>query len=325
MTSLPNAETCWVSYPHEWQPLFREWEARFPEETTLTVHEQFGGGELLALTLLPREAEGNFRLLVAVPHAHEPAPTAACVNVASQLLFGELLDGTPTSLPVEILRKRVLVTFVPDSNPQGRARSPQRCWDGTSVDNETFWRYAFGIALDGSRFGRYPQWRFSEHRPRQIGLVYERLDEDTFVEPNTSRLSSHARMMDTLFERFRYTHHLDMHQHEWDEATFLPSDYDARTLSEQEALVRWAEAVIAAWENAGSKPRRKPVVPYLGQPRHQFFLDFWRGRCPGMLTLTTEVRNNRYDPADEPTPLAYQFQMASLALEATLLHLLESL
>lgn len=324
MTSLPDAETCWVSYPHEWQPLFREWGARFPEEIELTVQEQFGEGELLALTFFPKGMSANFRLLVAVPHAHEPAPTAACVNVASQLLWGKFLDGTSTSLPVEVLREKALVTLLPDSNPQGRSRSPQRCWDGTSVDNETFWKYAFGIAWDGSRFGRYPQWQFSERRPRRIGLVYERLDEDTFVEPNTSRRSSHARMMDVLFERFHYTHYLDMHQHEWDEATFLPSDYDVRTPSEQEILVQWAGAVVAAWENAGAKPRRKPVIPYLGQPRHQFFLDFWRGRCPGMLTLTTEVRNNRYDPTGEPTPLAYQFRMASLALEATLLYLLES-
>jgi hypothetical protein len=319
---MPNAEACWVSHPNEWQSLFREWNSTRPDTTEIAVWDQFGGEQLVALTALATGDEPDVRLLVAVPHAHEPAPTAACVNVASQLLRGEYLDGTPTSLPVDAIRERALVTFLPDSNPQGRSRSPERCWDGTSADNETFWKHAFGIASDGARFGRYPEWRLSAHHPRRVGLVYERLDADTFVEPNTSRLSSHARATDALFERHRYTHYLDMHQHEWEEATFLPSDFDEREWSDQDALTKWASAVVAAWRNAGSNPRLKPTIPYRGQPRQQFFRDFWRGRCPGMLALTTEVRNNRYDPTGQPTPLEYQFRMASAALESTLCHFL---
>lgn len=316
--NAPDAERCWVSHPQEWQPLFRNWSAATDRETEIAAFEQFGGERLVALTLIPRVGDPSARLLVAVPHAHEPAPTAACVNAASQLLRGERLDGTPAELPVDAIRDRVLVTFIPDANPQGRARSPMRCWDGASVDNETFWKHAFGIAADGTRFGRYPEWRLSEHRPRQVGIVYERLDADTFVESNTSRLSSHARATDALFERYRYTHYLDMHQHEWDEATLLPADFDDRKRDERDATLQWADAIVAAWRSAGSNPRPKPTIPYRGQPRQQLFRDFWRGRCPGMLTLSTEARNNRYDPTGEPTPLDYQFRMASVALETTL-------
>jgi len=317
----PDGERCWVSHPHEWQPLVEEWHSRRPSETEIAVWEQLGGERLMALTILPIRREPSVRLLVAVPHAHEPAPTAACVNAAAQLLFGAYLDGTPTALPLDRIREHVLVTFVPDSNPQGRARSPERCWDGTFADNETFWKHAFGIAADGTRFGRYPEWSFSLHRPRRVGLVYERLDDDTYLEPNTSRRSSHARAIDALFDRFRYTHYLDMHQHEWDEATLLPADFDEKKSSERDALAQWAAAIVDAWKDAGSNPRPKPTIPYQGQPRQQFFRDFWRGRCPGMLSLSTEVRNNRYDPTGEPTPLTYQFRMASAALEATLKHL----
>jgi hypothetical protein len=131
--------------------------------------------------------DADTRLLVTVPHAHEPAGTAACVDVLCQLITGTHLDGTKADLPVETINQRLFITFVPDSNPQGRSRSPERVWDGIHYDNETFLKIAFGIATDGSRFGRYPEWRFSEHKPKRVGIIYEQVDDDLWVEPNTSR------------------------------------------------------------------------------------------------------------------------------------------
>ncbi|MBM3214079.1 hypothetical protein FJZ36_04110 [Candidatus Poribacteria bacterium] len=312
-----DIERCWVSHPDEWQPLFRELHAAFRSRTALDAFEQFGGGQLLALTLLPAQ-EPAFRLLVMVPHGHEPAPTAAIVNAASQLLRGSFLDETPTSLPVNAILEQSLLTFVPDSNPQGRARSPYRCWDGTACDNETFWKHAFGIAADGKRFGRYPEWRQSEHEPRQIGVVYEQIADDLWVEPNTCRRSTHAHAMDALFERYRYTHMLDMHQHEWDECALLPAAFDSLDSRTQDELEAWSSRLIAAWRAMGVKPRPKASVPYRGGPRQALFLEFWAGRCPEMQVLGSEVRNNRYDPTGEPTPMERQFRSACAALEATL-------
>ena len=313
-----DPERCWVSHPQEWQPLFRRFCAALPGRVRLSAWGQRGGQEVLALTIGDPD-RAPFRLLAAVPHGHEPAPTAAAVDVAAQLLTGAHLDGTPADLPVGDILAGALVTLVPDANPQGRARSPVRCWDGTAEDNEALWRHAFGVAADGSRFGRYPEWRFSAHRPRRPGLVYEQIDDDLWVEPNTSRRSAYCRAVDELWAAYGYTHLLDMHQHEGSEAALLPAEFDALPEAVRGRLERWSARLVAAWRSAGGDPRPEPAVPYRGQPRQQFFLDFWSGRCPGMLRLTSEVRNNRREPGGTaPTPLALQFRTALAALQATL-------
>jgi hypothetical protein len=314
-----EVNTCWVSHPQEWQPLFRHWHERRPERTALHVWEQFGGQQVVGLTIGTDVPSPSFRLIVTVAHAHEPAPTAAIVNVVSQLLTDCYLDGSPATLPMEQVLENSLLTFLPDTNSQGRARSPHRYWDGTLCDNEIFWKVAFGVASNNERFGRYPEWSFAEHRPKQIGIVYEQLDDDLYVESNTSRRSTHSQAIDALFERYGYTHMLDMHQHEWHECALLPAHFDDLSPSDQQMLNAWGNALIEAWKEQGATPCPEPYIPYKGQPRQQFFRDFWAERCPGMLELATEVRNNRLHPTSEPTPIAYQFRMATTALETTLL------
>lgn len=317
-----DAARCWLGQPEQWQPLFHQWHREFPGQTRLHAWPQIGGQHVVGMTIGPATgAVPGFRLLVAVPHAHEPAPTAASVDVASQLLCGVHLDGTPTDLPAREILGSALVTLLPDCNPQGRSRSPVRCWDGTTCDNEMFWKHAFGIAEGGERFGRYPGWRPSEHRPRQVGLVYEQVEPDLYVEPNTSRRSSYSRAIDELFADYRYTHMLDMHQHEGSEELLLPADVETLPAEDQQRLDAWAEPLLAAWRAVGVTPSPRPVIPYKGQPRQQLFVEFWRDRCPGMLRLSTEVRNNRFEPGGgrEGTPLERQFRAALAPLEATLL------
>src|SRR5690606_20650396 len=106
------------------------------------------------------------------------------------------------------------------------ARSPYRIWDGTAVGPDEFRRIVFGVDRNGDQFGRYPEWRVSEHQPKQVGIEYEQYDEDLYVEPNTSRLSTHTRAVDELFNYFRYTHMLDMHQHQGQEVIHLPADFE---------------------------------------------------------------------------------------------------
>ncbi len=317
-----DVDACWRSHPDEWQPLFEGLHADHPDKTRLESWSQLGGERVLALTVGPvRDVEESrnrpFRLIITVPHAHEPACTAVVVNAAHQLLTGCFLDGTPSSLPVDEIRQRTLITFMPDTNAQGRSRSPRQCWDG-ELANDEFLKVAFGVAADGERFGRYPEWSFAEHSPQRVGIVYEQISEDLWVEPNTSRRSTHSVAVDALYATYRYTHMLDMHQHEHDEAALLPADYERLSPEKRAALNHWADKLIAAWRNTGAAPRNEPAVPYKGQPRQQFFIDFWNGRCPGMLRLVSEVRNNRHVKTDIPTPMVHQFRMANAAIEATL-------
>jgi len=311
----------WVSHPDEWQPRVREWQASLPS-LVVDIWPQYAAPDagpparIYALTLGNEDAP--FRLLVTVPHAHEPAPTAACVDFIEEWVTGRHRDGMPSALDRQALAEQVLVTLIPDGNPQGRARSPRRVWDGSEFDNEAFLRVAFGVAADGTRFGRYPAWRHSEHRPQSIGIVYEQLGPDEYGEPNTNRRCTLARAVDELFARYGYTHHLEMHQHEGDEAALLPADYDDLAAERRATVDAWARRLIAAWREAGATPRPEPYVAYRGQPRQQFFRDFWAGRCPGMLRLVSEVRNNQHVRTGEPTPLAYQLRMARVALRATL-------
>jgi hypothetical protein len=314
----------WYSHPEEWQPLLDQWQRLYPGCAQLHEWTQLGGQKVRGLTLGDDGRPRPVRLLVAVPHAHEPAPTAAIITLAATLLrelrwdiqYPGSQQGGRSS---QALLGRCLITLLPDTNSQGRSRSPRRCWDG-ELDNEAFLKVAFGEAADGERFGRYPEWREAEHHPRQAGIVYEEIEPGLWVEPNTSRRSTHARAMDELFARYRYTHYLDMHQHEGDEAALLPSGFE-ELASEAQAKIRgWAEAVLAAWDEAGIR-HKGSYVPYQGQPRQQLFRDWWAGRCPGMLTLTTETRNNRHIPTDEPTSMERQYRSAKVALQATLLHL----
>jgi hypothetical protein len=316
---------CWVSHPAEWQEALATWATA---SETAVQHEwtQYGGSRVCGITLGRVGPERPVRLLAAVPHAHEPAPTTALVNLASVLLRGCFVDGTPVSAAKEVLpiseallqtvRERFLLTLLPDTNSQGRMGSPRRVWDG-ELSNDEFLKVAFGEAADGERFGRYPEWSWSVHRARKAGVVYESLDEECWVEPNTSRRSTHTRAVDELFQQYQYTHHLDLHQHEGDEATLFPADFHDLPPEAHTEIAAWGGAVRGAWEAAGIR-HKGGYVPYLGLPRQQFFRDYWTGRCPGMLRLTTETRNNRHITTDEPTPLERQFRSAWIALTATL-------
>jgi hypothetical protein len=319
----PGLEANWVSHPEEWQPLAQGWAEEHAELCSLAQYVQLGEQRLLALSLGASPPEScAARLFIAVPHAHEPAGTAACVDVASELLTGAHLNGDPSDLPRTEILERLHVTLVPDANPQGRARSPERVWDGTH-DNDHSLAVAFGVAADGERFGRYPRWRFSEHRPRQVGIIYERIAEDVWVEPNTDTASGHCRLMDRLYDRYAFTHYLSLHQHEYTEAVILPSGYAGLSPQRQEELGRWSDAVLAGWRSVGAAPRDEPRLPYPGQLREKQFEEFWAGRCPAMLKLTAEVQNNRHMQTGGALDAVEQQRRSRAALVATLVWLLE--
>ena len=317
--AAPDATACWLSQPDEWSPLFARWADQHGAHARLHEWEQWGGRRVTGLTLGDDGKGRPVRILIAVPHAHEPAPTAALVNLASRLLNGCHIDGAPSPTLGPNLLERALITLLPDTNPQGRARAVRRVWDG-ELDNEAFLMQAFGESSDGCRFGRYPEWTRADHQPRMVGLIYEEIAAGHYVEPNTSRRSTHTRAVDELFDRYAFTHYLDMHQHEGDEAALLPASFDDLSPEQQGAESAWAAALLDMWDRNAIR-HKGSYIPYLGLPRQEFFREYWRGRCPGMLQLTSETRNNRHVASGAPTPLARQLRSATLAIEATLKHL----
>ncbi len=315
---MKDVKRCWVSHPNEWQPIVLQWLRADVKGFSMRIRNwlQKTGESLLAVTVGNTDAET--RLLITVPHAHEPAGTAACVDTLCQIVTGFHLNGTKADLPIDKIRRNLLVTFLPDSNPQGRSRSPERAWDGSKYDNDEFLKIAFGIAADGSRFGRYPEWRFSEYQPQQIGIIYEQVGDDLWVEPNTSRKSTHSKVLDELLAEDRYTHYLELHQHETDEAVLLPAWFDDLEESEQAKLQKWAQGILSAWEAKGFQVHEQPYIPYRGQERQKFFRDFWRGRWDGGDWLCIEVRNNRHAKTGVPTPIEHQLVAMLTAISTTL-------
>jgi hypothetical protein len=311
----------WLSQPSDWQPYLDQWAAEYPRQVKLHAWRQFGGQQVRGLTLGDDGRERPIRLLAAVPHANEPAPTVALVDLAAQLITGKHLDGSASQLAVKTILEQCLLTLLPDTNSQGRLRSSCRAWDG-SVDNEEFLRIVFGETARGERFGRHPEWRMSDHRPRKIGIIFEQLDEDLWVEPNTSRRSTHAVAIDELFGQYRHTHFLEMHQTERDEVVFLPATFEEQSSTEQQQINNWARAILQGWERAGM-PHRGSRIPYRGQPRQEQFRAAWSGRCPSMIMLLSETRNNRHEPSGQGTSLEHQYASATCALESTLQHLLK--
>ncbi len=305
---------CWTSRPDEWQPMFVKWAESYPETAELHRWEQFGGREALGLTLsaAPDPLERPFRLLVAAPFAHAPAPTAAMVDAASQLLTRRHLDQSISLIPKDMVLSRSLITLLPDMNPQGRQRSPESCWDGSAYDNDAFRKWAWGIDENGSLFGRSPEWRASERSPQRIGIVYEQVKEDLYVEPAVSRRSTFSKALDELMARYRYTHMLEMRQWECCEAVQLfprPSD--------EEAALDWASRLVDAWERVGLHPRREPI-PHVDEARRRLLDSFWEDRGEGMTRVACYIQNNRHADTDEPARMSAQFRGAHAALEASL-------
>ena len=86
----------WHRERHRWQPLFQRWAMEYPERITLHHWPQYGGQMVLGLTT--GRPDAPFRLVTAVPHAHEPAQTAATVDFAAHLVTGRRLDGSPPEI-----------------------------------------------------------------------------------------------------------------------------------------------------------------------------------------------------------------------------------
>jgi len=318
----------WLSHPDDVQAKVREWQATSGDLLQVEAITQVTGRPVFALTAtdpaVPEDAKR--KLLAFVPHAHEPAPTAACMNVMNMILTGRGLDGSAAPYDAQEVRRKLLVTLIPDANPDGTARAPVKWWDGSQYTNEEFWAWMRGPdPQTGKMWKRVDLFDVREEKslPERIGVVYEPISEFEYVEPNRHPRSSLMRHLKRLTEQRPYDALLDLHQTEFERSdrncmVILPTMYDEQPPHLRDEEMTWAHEIVEAWRQAGGRPigEIKPLG-YTGEQR-QYFVNVWGPYYQQYPKLTSEVQNN--NPA---TPPAQQQLLSEIAITTTLRRLME--
>ena len=294
----------WIAYPHQVDAKVAEWQARFPDYLEVSFLHQYTRHKVYALTVTDHRTPpaGKRKHLFFVPHAHEPAGTVACMNFISQLLTGKHLDGCPSTLVREPILEKTVLTFMPDGNPDGRARSPEPYWEGQHFNNTEFMSLVFGLdTLYWETYKRVARWSAKEDVPARLGIVYEQINEYDYVEPNRGdEDASLVKLVRQLCATYTYDQVLNLHQTEFEgyeqgENCFamLPA-LQAELPEERQAYNRqWARELHEAWARVGGKPapireggqrgsaiqQQSPVIP-------------WRALQERAPILTIEVQNN---------------------------------
>ncbi len=293
----------WISRPDEVDALVEQWADAFPQYLRAEAKTQYSGRPVWALTVTDHERDNDDKpaAMFYKPHAHEPAPIAAQMNVISQLLTGQELDGTATALPREEILANTVLCFMPDANPAGTAAAPVEVWDGTQYTNEEFWAWMRGIDPEtGKMWKRVDVWddTVEDPLPLRYGIVYEQVSEHEYVEPNRHRRSTLMQWVFELRTRRQWQRMLALHQTEFqgqmDNAmAILPCLYDKQPAELQEIEAAWARRIVEAWATVpGGRPKQE-IAPlgYTGQQR-QYFVDLWGDMYQDSAILTSEIRNN---------------------------------
>lgn len=314
----------WLSHPEQVDAKVAEWASKYPGGFLAESTTQYAGRKVWALTVTDRSVgdAGKAKTLFFKPHAHEPAPIAAQVNIINMLLEGETLDGRCTEFDNDRVLAGSLLTFLLDANPQGTADAPVEYWDGSQYTNEEFWAWMRGIDPDtGKMWKRVDLWDDTkeEKLPTRYGIVYEQISEHEYVEPNRHHRSSLFQWIFRLWERHSWDQMLDLHQTEFERQDencmiILPCLYDDQPPAIREHEREWAERIVSAWgELEGGRPIRdsKPLN-YTGEQR-QYFVDRWGELYQKAPMLTTELQNN-----SPRTPPFLQMRLNEVAIRETI-------
>lgn len=289
----------WIAMPAQVEAYVVAWARTYPAIVSLATLPQFDGHTVYAVTVTDRSTADGTKpaLLCVVPHAHEPAGTAACMGVLCQLITGRTLEGEPSAHDVVAFRRQVVVTIIPDANPGGRARSPVDAWDGLQYTNDEFLAHAFGIdAQSGERFPRPNRWRVGELEASILGIVWERVNADTYVEPNRDPGSSLFRLTRHLSAERTYSRWLDLHQTEFEGTkrncqVLLPVTQDELPQPIRDENQAWGHEISRAWEALGARPAPPQALNYTGQQR-DYFVSLWGEHYRHTPEVSTEVQNN---------------------------------
>lgn len=318
----------WVSRPDEVERLIEGWRGEHPDLLSVEKTRQFAGRPVCVLTVTDASTPPDCKrkALFFKPHAHEPAPIAAQMNLICQLLTGKTIGGAPTSLDRDRYLSECLLCFLPDTNPTGTAAAPVAAWDGTQYTNEEFWAWMRGVdPATGLMWKRVDLWDDTKEDPlpTRYGIVYEQISEHEYVEPNRHSRSSLMQWLQQLLERHTWDRLLDLHQTEFVGSTrncmvILPTLFDEQAPDRQALERDWAAQIIAAWSQVpGGRPiaEARPL-DYTGEQR-QYFVDVWGPIYQTANILTSEIQNNSL-----LTPPPLQQHLNEVAIVSTIEHML---
>ena len=317
----------WLAMPDEVEAKVLEWSENHPDVVSLDSVTQHVGLKVHAVTVTGPGGDlaAKKKLIVHVPHAHEPGATAGCMDFLNALITGQHFDGRPFELDREQALQQTLVTVIPDCNPDGRSRAPVRYWDGSIYTNDEFWCWMRGKDREtGKMWKRLDLWstRVETDHPDPIGIVYEQVSDHEFVEPNRTHRSSLWKLFRRHMDRHPYDQMVSVHQTEFQKSPYnamviLPCLHDELPPERQACNRALGERIVAAWRDAGAKPM--PDIKPLGYTGEQraYFVKTWGEVYERMTICTTEVQNN-----NPRTPPAKQMLFCERGLTAAVDYML---
>lgn len=319
----------WLAMPQQVEAQVARWERAFPHLLRVEYLTQYTGQRCFALTIGDTDDAPGQRpaAWICVPHAHEPAGTAAIMDMIEQLLTGRDLAGQPAAFDYLAARRRLSLTFNPDANPGGRAWAPCLWWDGSKYSNDEFWTWMRGIDPETQgMWQRVARWTLREEQPLRRGIVYEQLNEHEFVEPNRDPGSSLVRLFRRLDAQYRFARSLHLHQTEFERSDRncminLPVLQVELPEQIQAANVAWGQAIIDAWQRMGATPVPAPRgFPYQSDTKTTaWFRDCWGEAQHRAPELIVEVQNN-----SPRTPPEQQLALQQAAMRVTIEQMLQT-
>jgi hypothetical protein len=312
----------WLYKPVAVSPVIAGWHREFPGIVRIDEAKQFTGDAVYAITVTGEGENPKKNFLLAVPHAHEPAGTAAAMNFLNEIITGKDLSGGTTQLPRKEILKKIRLTFIPLANPYGAKRSPVNWWDGTRYSNEAYEYIMIGRLLGDpsvkivNKFWHYhPVFDQEVERLEKIGIVWEKLSDTLYGEPHFFKGCSWWRLVEKLSDEFHYDLFIELHQGmvDWQEMDTLVI-HPKECWIPREAVAyadKVEEKVINHWKKAGAKPHPggQDYFKRAGKGRYPDFHNpdergkmsaDWLAMKSGTPCLAIEVQiNNQRTPAEE--------------------------
>jgi len=322
----------WLSQPREVETQLLEWSKTYPDKLQLDWAKQFTGDTVYAATVSGAWGKATKNLLIAVPHAHEPAGTAASMDFLCQLLTGRTLDGHPAAPACQEFLNHLKITIIPIANPFGRKRAPVDCWDGSVYDNEQFEYIMVGRLREGQDFKlvnafwhSHPIFDQRIECLKEIGIVWEQISAHKYAEPHFFKGTTWWKLIDRLSDEIPYHFFAELHQgmENWEEYDTL-AIYPNESWIPQSALdfsEKVHQHIREKWIQAGANPHpgdpdyyqragRSCFRPDEPSERRRFSIDWLTEKC-GTPFITVEVQNN-----NSRTPRDEQLKYAEAAIEA---------